>query len=525
MKLMQLAVPSALANEFKRLVAYGKPNAAGMRQARTTKQATHRTNKKTPRQQLTDYENAVDFLIAYLTKTNGTAPPAGFRREQSANLKAATFDPLYWVQCVQDSQAVFSNVPTSAPFTGGRAYAYPDPANLASIATYGGGTETGGALTYHGATVGGTFTDLGLTWQRTVYTLANTMQKGIAEPLFLKLTGSITGAGNARASRALLSVVIKRWMVTSSSARLTTNEPPTTEAIQALYRYVTPRGVSPFFYLQHALRLMYTMRSDKYEEAGGDLAKCVVLVAPMPLMGKRFNNNTSAQSTLTCALELWQVLKKHGLQLAGMSTSRIDRWQGYSHYGAAMPDGLKILRRTAAGDSAEITPPWVAGTLLMQIHPEGDKWVFLTGDPAGSGMYSRYELSKTDGTFSAAIDDYDSDYLDASNEWNAGRLLDTYRDTRANLQWLQQDGQWVELWELWHPLDTPIVNEQGVGFTHIWGDSQAPTFFFIPWDFVLDTSIGMVNCIVSVLPAASVPTETLWTNQGDTLDKQQGMNS
>ena len=296
MKVTGLAIPSALANIYKQMIAVSKLNTAGLSILRTTKKATHTTNVKPSRTQLRDYEAAVDFLIAYLTKKNGAAPVAGFRSEQIANLKTGTFDPLYWSQCASASAQGFNNVPSSAPFTKSRAYAYADPANLPSVATYGAGAETSATPEYHGATIAGTFTDLGLTWLRTVYTLANKIQNGVEEPLFLKLTGSIAGTANARATRSLLSVIIKRWIVGAGSARLTTTEAPTVQPIQALYRYKTPRGVSPYFNLVHPLRLLYNVRSVKYEEPTGDLTKCVILVAPMPLMGYRNNNNTAASS-------------------------------------------------------------------------------------------------------------------------------------------------------------------------------------------------------------------------------------
>jgi hypothetical protein len=309
MKLTGLNVPSALANNFKGLVGTGAPNKAGFHIIRNSKKKRRTTNKKPKRQQIQTYESAVDFLIAYLTKKNKTAPPEGFRAKQIANIKTGDFDPLYWVKCAQDSKQVFYNVPSSAPFTGQRAYAYPDPANLPSIATYGNGKTASGALVYHGATVGGTFKDLGLTWQRIIFSLENKIRRKNAEPIFLKLSGSINGTANNRATRALLSVVIKRWIVAKNSARLTTKEPPTVEAIQALYRYVTPRGVAPFFNLTHQLHLIYNLRGMKYEEHTSDLTKCIVLIAPMPLMGYRNNNNTAASSTLTATVEVWQIKK------------------------------------------------------------------------------------------------------------------------------------------------------------------------------------------------------------------------
>lgn len=323
MKLTGQNVPPALLAEYKKLVATKPVNLAGVSQARTTKRAHAPAPTRPTRKEFRDYEKAVDFLIAYITQRDGNPPAAGFRAEQINNLKQGIFDTTYWAQCTVDTTDIFTSAPTSGAWVGARAYAYPDPANLPSIPTYGAGTASSGALDYIGATIAGTFKDLSLKWRRVVFSLANSFTSASDEPLFLKLTGSVAATANVRASRAMLSAIIKRWICLPGSTRLATTEAPTTTPIQAFWRYRTPRGASPYYAYTNPLQLVYTMRSsarysvamgggNKYEETPGDLAKCVVLVAPMPMMGKRFNNNTSVAVTLTAALELWQIKKAAG---------------------------------------------------------------------------------------------------------------------------------------------------------------------------------------------------------------------
>lgn len=318
MKILNQSIPSELATEYKKLVVNKPADASGNIITRTTKKTHLPAPTRPPRKELRDYENAVDFLIEYLTKKDGHPPPKTFKAAQVAKLKRGTFDTEYWAQCATDSTAILINAPTSSEWSGARAYAYPDENNQPSIPVYGAGTPTTGSLNYSGATAADTFTDLSLTWRRVIYTLKNKFLPSSKEPIFLKITGSISATANSRAARAMLSVIVKRWLVKAASVKLTTTESPVIEPISAYYRYITPRGEAPYFQYTHPLRLIYTMRSPDYEESGGDLEKCVILLAPMPMMGKRYNNNTSISTTLTAITELWQIKKSAtGFYLAG----------------------------------------------------------------------------------------------------------------------------------------------------------------------------------------------------------------
>lgn len=309
MKINTQTIPSELAAAYAKLISR-KPTAAGATfTARTKPRATSKAAGRRPRKGLSDIESAVDFLIAYLTKKNGTPPATTFRAAQITALKAGTFDPAYWTKCAEASSTTLENAPTSGAFVGIRNYAYPDPANQPSTPTYGAGVPATGDPAYTGWTTAGTFADTGLRWIRKVFTLKNKFTRNTPEPLFLKLSGNITATANARPSRAMISAIIKRWIVAAGSARLTTTEAPVIKPISAFWRYKTPRGIAPYFALTKPLSLMYSARSPDYEELTGDLTSAVVLVAPMPMMGKRFNNNTSIMSTIAATIELWQIRK------------------------------------------------------------------------------------------------------------------------------------------------------------------------------------------------------------------------
>lgn len=295
-------------NQFWKVI---DPVAGTIRTLSTTrKKVTERAHKKRPRIQYRQWEQAVDYLVKFLTLVKKKALPPGFSNQQLQNLRKGYFDPEYWEQCDLVKDDTLMNVPTSSAFTGIRNYAYPDPLNSPTKATYGDGTLTSGYAGYSGSTLSGFFYDNLLKWQRLIYDMKTPLVRGDGEPVFAKITGSVHASANVRPSRAMVSAIIKRSFTSATSPNRETVAPPTTKPISALYRYKTPRGVAPYFNLTNQLRLIYYLRSTKFEEAGVDLESATVLIAPMPMMGKRYNNNTQVDSTLTVAVELWQVKRE-----------------------------------------------------------------------------------------------------------------------------------------------------------------------------------------------------------------------
>ena len=309
MKITSQTIPNALAAAYAKLIT-AKPTVAGTSFSARTKKAVHLpAPSRKPRKPSVDIENAVDFLIAFLTEKNGVAPAASLRAEQITKLRDGIFDTDYWIMCAIESEQVLLSEPTYVPRTGPRPYAYPDPTNQPTVATYPAGNESSGALQYIGYTAGTYFRDVSLKWKRLVFKLENKFLTEKAEPVFLKISGTISASADMRASRAMLSAIFQRFFVVDGSATLTTLTPPVIKPISALYRYRTPRGSAPFYNCTNPLQLVYSLRGRKFEEIYGDLTRCVVLAAPMPMMGHRYNNNTEVASTLSATFEMWQVLK------------------------------------------------------------------------------------------------------------------------------------------------------------------------------------------------------------------------
>lgn len=364
MKVTNQTIPPSLQDEYDRLFAR-KPTGAGDAFITRTKPKVRKpAPKKTPRKILKDYEEATDFLIEYLTKINGIPPEKTFRAAQIAELKKGYFNPEYWKQCTEESSATLENNPTSGPFIEIRNYAYPDPGNQPSTPTYGAGVPASGNPAYIGWTTNTVFNDMGLRWIRKVFSLNNGFTFGEQEPLFLKLTGTVTASANMRPSRAMISAVIKRWMVAAGSPRETTTEAPVNEPIAAYWRYRMPSGEAPYFNLTKPLQLMYSMRSKKYEEPTGDLTKAVILIAPMPMMGKRFNNNTTISSTIDATSELWQI-KKALKTIVGSAQTAAGEWHACRWTSAGIEDLQTIAGISSAASIATPDGKYIIGSVKI----------------------------------------------------------------------------------------------------------------------------------------------------------------
>lgn len=309
MKINTQTIPPELAAAYAKLVSR-KPTLSGPAFIARTKAAAHKPMRKKGKSgHIISIEKAVDFLVAYITSVNKKAPPTGFRAQQIYNLRHGIFEPHYWKKCIVSSDVVLENVPTNFDYTGPRNYAYPDPSNLPSIAIYGAGTLATGDASYVGATQTGRFNDLLLKWRRIIFELNNEFIYASEEPIFVVIEGTITASADQRPSRAMLSTITKSWLLTDAHASLHDTEPPVVKARSHIYRYITPRGVSPYFYKVQPIRLIHSIRSKKGDDKTGVMTSAKLLLSPMPMHGYKFNNNTAVQSSITATADMLQVNK------------------------------------------------------------------------------------------------------------------------------------------------------------------------------------------------------------------------
>lgn len=303
-------VPPELAALYGSLVATNATAHGGVFTLRTQKAVN--LIKKTARvnRLLKACYKAVDQLIAYKQNAGGWTMPRGFRTSQTKAIYNRIFDPEYWVECAIESTQPISGTLGYEPFTGPRNYAYPDPTNQPTKTVCTGGTNTTGTPRYSGSTSAGYFYDDLLVWNRYVFDLANSFEKGDDEPLLITLSATITASASDRPSKAMLSWIVKIWTVPEGDPKTTTTLPPTEKPITNYFRYITPRGDPPFFSSAIDRRAMLDGRRPSSETPAANLKKMVMLFAPMPMMGKRYNNNTQIDTNLSAIeIKAYQIKK------------------------------------------------------------------------------------------------------------------------------------------------------------------------------------------------------------------------
>lgn len=222
-------------------------------------------------------------------------------------LRLGYFNPEHWEKCEQLDEKHFQNVPETGPDPKERSYAYPDPSNVRTLATYGDGSETTGPPRYHGNKLEGHFVDRLLVWKRATFEYVNKFDPGAVEPTFIDFEGTVTAFADRRGSGPMLSYIAKTWSVKKESSRLTTTEPPTNKPWSFYYRFKVPQTPPPFYHAQDAKKHIRTMRQPKHEETDGRLEKAVVLVAPRPMYGRGFNNNINVTTQFNPTITIWQI--------------------------------------------------------------------------------------------------------------------------------------------------------------------------------------------------------------------------
>jgi hypothetical protein len=311
MKVKDQNISGSLGVLLRKLMKSSKNNSEGIAVSRETK-ATRTT--KSPRKKgknVTDVERAVDALIAY-QKENGDPQLNDMQRlEEISALKRGDFSSGYWQKCDLSTEVSLYCIPAHSPYTGQRNYSYPDPAYEPSILTYGEGIETVGNPRLDGMMISGAFRETMYKWKRYTFDLPNTVTTQNQETTFFKVWGPVLGTASEQAGRAMLSVVMKVWIVSATSARLTTYEPPTTKPINDWYKYRTPRGAPPYWEATRVMSVSRTALAKGYIETPGNCTKAVVLVGPAPTKGWRFNNNDTVACELQPVVEMWQIKKEN----------------------------------------------------------------------------------------------------------------------------------------------------------------------------------------------------------------------
>lgn len=274
-----------------------------------------------------------------------------------AELKAGIFNPLHWIECEQLTEDYFEDAPTISADTAERSYAYPDPDNIRTLATYGSGSASSAPSRYSGNSTGGQYEDTLLVWKRLTYKFKKKFQQGEVEPIFIQIDGTVTAYADRRGSAPMLSYIAKTWNVAAASSRLTTTEPPTVKSWSFYYRYKIPQTDPPYYSAVEVKKAIRTMRQPAHEEIGAQLENAVVLIAPRPMYGRGFNNNVTVTTQFDPTVKIWQIKPplKMKILIADLNNGAI-LYDGETfttlHDNAAEPGGYFAPRAVAAGPAS-----------------------------------------------------------------------------------------------------------------------------------------------------------------------------
>lgn len=254
-----------------------------------------------------DLEHACAELAARLNMPPAQPGTDDFIAAQVAALKRGFFDPLYWTPCEKLWTEYLSCEPHNALDPAPPPYAYRDPDNAPSKVTYPDGQTGYPPPRFDGATVFHAWHDLGWTWSKTLWRLAAKIDNLHYQPTLLSIAGNIVVDADRRGSRPMFTVVCAAFIGDENNPDISTLRPPLAKTISFHWRYHVPPTMPPFYH-PHIERQMLAslLGRAKFQPSHENTHACVT-IAPAPMKGKRFNNNTHISTALYTEAQIYQL--------------------------------------------------------------------------------------------------------------------------------------------------------------------------------------------------------------------------
>lgn len=254
-----------------------------------------------------DLEAAAQELARRLKMPPAQPSTAEFIRAQVDAMKRGFFDPLYWIQAEELWTSYLTSDPVNTLDLSPPPYAYRDPDNAPSRVTYPDGQTGFPPARYHGRTQFHAFRDLDWTWRKTLFRLAAPITPNQFEPTILHLAGPIVVDADRRGSRPMFSVVARVYIGDENNPDISTLRPPLTRAFNFLWRYRPPPASPPYYHVTDDRILYASVNSRATYQPFANLTHALVTSAPMPMKGRRFNNNTRVSTAAYLTPTLYQL--------------------------------------------------------------------------------------------------------------------------------------------------------------------------------------------------------------------------
>ncbi len=318
MKINDQDIPPELREIYDQLVTDQESNDDGQ----TIIRQSHRSRRTRAAPKREPLDNGVKAALIYIANRmdlkRGTPEYQDFIGGQTNKINQGQWDTTYWKKAKKLEIKYFSESPESTPDPGPPPYAYRDSENLPSIPEYISGEESSGPARYQGQTIAGYFKDVTLVWARIIYSIKHRKTKGNYEPALLSWNTSITINTDQRASRPMLSLVMRSYMTDESSDSLNTTAnpvieiPPSAPAAERgcnsmYWRYEIPGSGPPFFSDVQLRSIVKNMQSISTIEVAVNQTRAVICAAPRPMFGRGFNNCQSVSTSIDTLPEIYQV--------------------------------------------------------------------------------------------------------------------------------------------------------------------------------------------------------------------------
>ena len=307
MRIANQAIPPEYAQLLALIQSKNRNAHGGSAIARTRRRARRPISARQVRDQLFHIIDACHTLADRLDYPADSRARREFIYAQTqAILRGELLEP-YWISQPLATSAILTSTATSVDDLSPPPYAYRVEWNLPTRPTYPPGALGSGPPSYAGSTAAGRFADERTTWSREIYTLGSPLEDRDTEPTFLQLASTIVIDTDARGSRPMCSILIQRTFAPAGTLIADTPAWPFRNALSMYWRYRVPFGVAPYYHVAHDRAILIRLYPIKAQLAHVPLGEIAISIAPRPMLGRGFNNNTSVQTSLTNTTRIVQI--------------------------------------------------------------------------------------------------------------------------------------------------------------------------------------------------------------------------
>lgn len=315
MKLTGQNVPEEIREAYSRLLSPHDRHQVAQAQVRTRKRAK-KTKSPAQRKQKTKadiYAVTVEGLAHSFGKSDMSDASRAWRRDRLYELLTGVINLTYWQPIYPAHQAIWQCTPSIGPDETPAPYLYRIDENWPTKPTYTGGililaTEEGEwpddppPLAYFGSTSNRLFHDDSLLWTTLAFQLPMDAGPPNKYPILFCPVINITAECDARGSRSMFSYLWKFVPLLDEPDITATGANPLTSAKSTYWRYKPPQGVAPYY---HASASRHDLIVPFRNEVQSNMRWFLATLAPRPMLGHGFNNNTTVSTTMTHAARVY----------------------------------------------------------------------------------------------------------------------------------------------------------------------------------------------------------------------------